>query len=236
MTASSDPAANTILGALSREAFDRLEPHLERLTLAPRHLVYEPGAPIEHIYFPISCIISLVSVMAEEIEVEVATIGREGMVGLPVFWGSSSFPMRTFAQVPGEAYRIDADVFRAEADIGGELVALLLRYTQALFHQVARSAACNQVHSISKRCARWLLMSRDRVGQDQFELTQEFLGQMLGVRRAGVGIAAGVLRRAGYIRYARGRITVLDRAGLEAASCECYRAIRDEYLRLLGSP
>jgi CRP-like cAMP-binding protein len=236
MTATPDPTANSLLSALSRESFDRIAPHLERLTLAPRHLVYEPDVPIKHVYFPINCVISLVSVMADESLVEVATIGREGMVGMSAFWGTETMPMRAFAQVPGDAFRMPADAFRAEAVPGGELAGLLLRYTQAVFHQVARSAACNQVHPIGQRCARWLLMSHDRVGKDQFELTQEFLAQMLGVRRARVGVAAGALQKAGHIKYARGRITVVDRAGLEGASCECYRAIRDEYLRLLGAP
>jgi CRP-like cAMP-binding protein len=231
-----DPSLNSLFSALPGEVFARLAPHLERLTLAPRHMVYEPGRAVEHVYFPIGTIISLVTVMADETEVEVATIGREGMVGLPVFWGPGSIPIRAFAQVSGDAYRMGADAFRAAVEPGGELANLLLRYTQAVFHQVARSAACNQVHSIGQRCARWLLMSHDRVGRDQFELTQEFLGQMLGVRRAGVGKAASALQKAGHIKYARGRITVIDRAGLEGAACECYAVIRDEYLRLLGAP
>jgi CRP-like cAMP-binding protein len=236
MTTTPDPTANGLLSALSRKTFDRLTRHLDRLTLAQRHPVSEPGAPIEYVYFPVSCVVSLVAVMADEKEAEVATVGREGLVGMSVFWGVGTMPMRAFVQVPGDAYRVGAAAFRAEAAPGGELAGLLLRYTQALFHQVARSAACNQSHSVAKRCARWLLMSHDRAGREQFELTQEFLGQMLGVRRAGIGEAAGALQKAGHIKYARGRITVVDRAGLESASCECYRAIRDEYLRLVGAP
>ncbi|HEX4611124.1 MAG TPA: Crp/Fnr family transcriptional regulator [Urbifossiella sp.] len=230
----SDPLANLLLAALPGEDLARLTPHLERLTLASRYPVYDAGGPIPHVYFPVDCVISLVSEMDGGRLVEVATVGREGVVGLPVFWGAGSMPLRAFAQIPGDAYRMPADAFRAATAAGGDLPALLLRYTQAVFHQVARSAACNRVHPVDRRCARWLLMSHDRVGRDRFELTQVFLGQMLGVRRSGVGEAAGALQRAGLIRYTRGRITVVDRAGLEAAACECYRVIRDEHQRVAG--
>jgi Crp-like helix-turn-helix domain len=157
-------------------------------------------------------------------------------LGLPAFLGSGSMPMRAFVQVAGDSFRLAAGPFRAEFERGEELSRLLLLYTEAAFNQVARSAACNRAHGIRERCARWLLATHDGVGEDRFELTQEFLAQMLGVRRAAVNVAAGVLQRAGFIAYARGRITIVDRAGLESAACECYGVIRGEYRRLLGGP
>jgi len=226
---------NVLLDSLPWESRDRLAPRLERLSLAVRHPVYEPGGPIPHVYFPLDSIISLVAVLADREEVEVLTVGREGMAGMPVFWGTVTIPTKAYCQIPGEAYRVSAGVFRSEVDRGGELPGLFLRYTQAAFNQVAWSAACNRVHPIEQRCARWLLMTHDRVGRDDFELKQELLAEMLGVRRAGVSAAAGALQRAGHIRYARGRICVVNRTGLESAACECYRVIRDEYSRLFNN-
>ena len=166
---------------------------------------------------------------------EMATIGREGMVGLPIFLEADTMPSRAFGQVPGGALRITAAAFTEEIKRNGPLVRVLNRYTLALFNQVAQTTACNRVHLLEQRCARWLLQTHDRVASDQFLLTQEFLAQMLGVRRSGVSAAAGLLQKAGLIRYARGRITVLDRPGLESAACECYGVIKREFDRLLGS-
>jgi CRP-like cAMP-binding protein len=164
---------------------------------------------------------------------EVGTIGNEGMAGLPVFLGAETTPTLAFQQVPGEALRMRVDAFREEVRNDGALTRVLHRYTQALLTQVAQAAACNRLHSIGQRCACWLLMTQDRVGTDEFELTHEFLGQMLGVRRATVTEVAGTLQEAGLITYSRGKITVLDCQGLEAASCECYQVIREEFNRLL---
>ena len=166
--------------------------------------------------------------------VEMATVGLEGMVGLPVFLGTDTMPSRAFGQVAGDSLRITTAAFTAEVKRNGPLVRVLNRYTQALFNQVAQTTACNRVHLVEQRCARWLLQTHDRVGSDRFSLTQEFLAQMLGVRRTGVSAAAGLLQKAGLIRYARGRITVLDRPGLESAACECYRVIKREFDRLIG--
>ncbi len=165
---------------------------------------------------------------------EVGTIGNEGMVGLPVFLGADQTPTEAFCQVEGEALRMRTDMFREEVKNGGGLVSILHRYTQALFTQIAQSAACNRLHSIEQRCARWLLLTQDRVEPDEFSLTHEFMGQMLGVRRATVTEVAGTLQKAGLITYNRGKITVLDRKGLEGASCECYQIIRQDYDRLLA--
>jgi CRP-like cAMP-binding protein len=166
--------------------------------------------------------------------VELATVGNEGMVGLPVFLGGDTMPLKAFVQIPGDAMRMKADVFKDSVNQGSPLHGLLQRYTQALFNQVAQSTACNRVHSIEERCCRWLLMTRDRVESDGFPLTQEFLSQMLGVRRPSVSVVAAILQKAGLIRYSRGRITILDREGLEAAACECYAIIKQEFDRLLG--
>jgi CRP-like cAMP-binding protein len=228
------PVGNRLLDSLPRADLERLRPHLEAVSVDIKHVIYEPNGPITHVYFPTSCIISLVTYLEDGSSVEMATIGLEGMVGLPIFLGSETMPSRAFGQVPGDALRITVAAFTAEIGRNGPLVRVLNRYTQALFNQVAQTTACNRVHLVEQRCARWLLQTHDRVGSDQFFLTQEFLAQMLGVRRSGVSAAAGLLQKAGLIRYARGRITVLDRSGLESASCECYRVIKREFDRLIG--
>ncbi len=176
----------------------------------------------------------MVTTMEDGSTVEVVTVGNEGIVGLPVFLGTGSMPMEVFIQIDGDAVTLPAHLFRDASSNGGALRPLLDRYTQALLSRIAQSGACNRLHPIDQRCARWLLMSHDRVPGDDFSLTQEFLSQMLGVRRASVTTAATILQRAGYIRYRRGRIRIADREGLESASCECYRVIRSEYERLIG--
>jgi CRP-like cAMP-binding protein len=189
---------------------------------------------LPYVLFPLSGIISIVMEMENCAQIEVATVGNEGMVGVPLFLGAETTPGRAFSQVPGQSLRVPADVFKEEVQRRGKLEHMLQRYTQALFVQTAQSTACNRLHTIEQRGARWLLMTHDRVDGDQFPLTQEFLAQMLGVRRASVSEVAGEFQRAGLIAYARGNIAILDRQGLEDASCECYRVVRDEYERLLG--
>ena len=228
------PTGNRLLDSLPRADIERLRPHLEAVSVGVKHVVYEPNGPIKHVYFPTGCVISLVTYLEDGASVEMATVGREGMVGLPIFLGADTMPSRAFGQVPGDALRITAAAFTEEIKRNGPLVRVLNRYTQALFNQVAQTTACNRVHLVEQRCARWLLQTHDRVGSDQFFLTQEFLAQMLGVRRSGVSAAAGLLQKAGLIRYARGRITILDRPGLESAACECYGVIKREFDRLLG--
>jgi CRP-like cAMP-binding protein len=225
---------NRLLDSLPRPDLERLRPHLEAVSVGVKHVVYEPNGQIKHVYFPIDCVISLVTYLEDGASVEMATIGLEGMVGLPIFLGTDTMPSRAFGQVPGDALRITAAAFTEEIERNGPLVRVLNRYTQALFNQVAQTTACNRVHLVEQRCARWLLQTHDRVGSDKFSLTQEFLAQMLGVRRTGVSAAAGLLQKAGLIRYARGWITVLDRPGLESVACECYRVIKREFDRLIG--
>jgi CRP-like cAMP-binding protein len=227
------PPGNQILAALPRKDFDRLRPQLEPVTLGLKELIYEPNTPIPYIYFPTTGVTSILTTMKNGKAIEVGMVGKEGMLGLPVFLGSDRSSGQSFSQVPGESLRLAADAFRAAIQRSRALVDLLHRYTQAVFTQVSQSAACNSLHSIEKRCARWLLMTHDRIEIDEFVLTQELLSMMLGVRRASVAEVAERLQDAGLIRYRRGRIGMLDRKGLEAAVCECYGIIRAEYERLL---
>jgi CRP-like cAMP-binding protein len=220
---------NWLLTILNKQEAEAVNAALEPVTLEVRQPLYAVDQPIEQVWFPIDCVVSLVADLPDGGPVEIATVGAEGMVGLPLVLGTEVADTRVFVQVPGQALRMSASAF---LPLVGELPGfnrLLHRYAEGLFLQVARSAACNQVHPIAERAARWLLMTHDRVGRDEFPLTQEFLAQMLGVRRAGVSEVASRLSRAGLIRYQRGQVTVTDRAGLEQASCGCYRIIRDRY-------
>lgn len=225
---------NRLLAALPTEEYQRLLPKLETVPLNFKQILYDINQPIEYVYFPNNAVASLLTIMENGDAVEVGTVGNEGMVGLPVFLGADRIPGQAFAQVPGDGVRMRADVFKREVVQGTPLFNLLQRYTQTLFNQISQSAACNRLHSIEERLCRWLLMTHDRVGEDYFPLTHEFLGQMLGVRRAGVSVAAAILQKAGYIRYSRGKITILDRAGMEDSACECYRIVKAEFDRLLG--
>ena len=229
------PGENRILAILADDDRQGFRAQLERVQLEFKHVIYEPNEPVSHVYFPLTGMISLLTIMDDGSAIEVATVGNEGMIGLPVFLGAGSMPGRAITQVPSEAWRMPAEAFRAVVHSSGALHQILQRYTQALLNQIAQSAACNRVHPMTERCARWILLTHDRIGVDAFPLTHEFLSQMLGVRRATVTVATGALHQARLIRSHRGRITVLDRAGLESASCECYRVIRDEYDRLLGA-
>jgi len=215
---------NRILGALPREELDQLVPLLESMPLVDGMPIYEPYQPIEYVYFPISGVVSLVSEMAEG-TVEVGTIGREGMTGLPLVLHAQTMPTRAFVQVPGHAYRIGGAELCALMRTAPRVERLLYRYVLALFDQTAQHAACNRMHALEERCARWLLMTHDRVDGDVLPLKQQFLAEMLGVHRPAVTIAAGALQKAGIIRYTRGKVTVLDRPALEEASCECYDII-----------
>ena len=225
---------NRLLAALPAEEHARLLPHLESVSTRHKEIIYEANEPISHVYFPNSGVFSLLTVMEDGSVVEVGTVGNEGMLGLPVFLHADSAPNRVFVQVPGESLRMAAEVFKAEIGKGGTLPTLLHRYTQGFFNHLAQSAACNRLHSVDQRCARWLLMMHDRVDAHEFPITQEVLAQMLGVRRATVTVVARTLQQAGLIQYSRGRIMIVDRPGLEAASCECYRIIKAEFDRLLG--
>lgn len=228
------PLENRLLAALPREEYERLVTNMEPVSLTWKQDLYVPNQPIEHVYFVKSGVVSLLNIMEDGAAVEVATVGNEGMVGLPVFLGANSIPGKAFAQIPGDAWKMRADVFKAKVTAGSQLHELLQRYTQALFNLIAQSSACNRLHSIEERMCRWLLMTQDRVGKNEFPLTQEFLSQMLGVRRPSVSVVASILQKAGLIRYSRGGMTILDREGLEAGSCECYGVVKGEFERLIG--
>jgi CRP-like cAMP-binding protein len=225
---------NRLLADLPRDEYGRLLTHLQKVSLPLKEILYEANGPIPHVFFPLHGVVSLVILMDGDISLEVGTIGNEGMVGTPVFLGSDSSPTRAISQVPGEALRMETKVFQEEMRRGGPLYGLVQRYTQAMINQISQSTVCNHRHSVRKRMCRWLLLSHDRVGVDKFLLTHEFLAQMLGVRRPTVTSVAGTLQKAGLIRYHRGELTVLDRKGLEAASCECYEVVAKELDRLLG--
>lgn len=225
---------NRLLATLPAEAYEQLQPALEQVTLSFKQTLQEPNVPLSHVYFPLSGVVSMLVVLEDETSIEVATVGNEGMVGLPLFLGSDTMPTKAMVQIPGEAVRMSSQTFKQALAHLEPLRDILQRYTQALFMLVAQSAACNQVHDISQRCARWLLMTQDRVGANEFPLTQEFLSQMLGVRRAGVSEVASELQQAGLIRYHRGMITIVDQEGLQAHSCQCYRIIKEEFERSLG--
>jgi CRP-like cAMP-binding protein len=235
-SASDDGFGNRLLDALPAEETARLRPLLSCQQVDMKHLLLDRGQPIDAVYFPVRAVVSWLTTLVDRGGVEIATIGNEGVLGSPLLLGSGQMPAREFAQVqiPGEVWRLAAADFQAELARQGPFQAVIQRYVQALFSQVSQQVACNGVHSIEERCCRWLLLTHDRVGTDEFPLTQEFLSEMLGVRRASVTIAAGTLQKAGFIRYRRGRLTVLDREGLEGASCECYGIIRQEFDRLLG--
>lgn len=228
-----NPVTNKLLAALPKTEYQRLLPNLEPVSLSFKHLLYECNEPIEYVYFLNNCVVSLVRVMEDGGVVEVATIGNEGMAGLPVLLGATYSPNETFVQVPGDALRMQVDVFKREVTPGSPLHNLLLCYTQALMNMLAQSVACNRLHSIEERCCRWLLLTRDRVNSNEFPLTQEFLAQMLGVRRASVSEVAAILQKAGLIRYHRGKMMILNREGLERGSCECYQIIKKEFEHLL---
>jgi CRP-like cAMP-binding protein len=219
---------------LPTEEYERLSPYLEPVTLALGDVLYYPQDPVTYVYFPNRGSISVISTLADGGGVEVGVVGNEGIFGVNVVLGSMTVPLEAIVQVPGDGLRIPADVLKKEFKTGGLLHDLLLRYTQAFIIQIAQTAACNRSHPIGGRLARWLLMSHDRAMSDELRLTQEFIGIMLGTRRAGITEAAGKLQNEGMIKYNRGHITILDREKLEAASCECYDMVKNEFDRLLG--
>lgn len=226
---------NRILAALPKATLDKLLSHLQQQLLPMRHVLQKRGRPLEYVVFPLAGVASMVSMGDAGESVEVATIGCEGMVGLPLFLGGESASVDVFMQVPGEGLLMGADPFHQLVDTERTLSRSLLLYTQALLTQIAQCSACNQHHTMVGRCARWLLQTHDRVKGDSFPLTHEFLGLMLGVRRATVTQTAQTLQTLGLIRYFRGTITILDREGLQKAACVCYRLIEGEYARLTAA-
>jgi CRP-like cAMP-binding protein len=227
-SAKSSPIANQLLAALPKKDYQALQGHLEEIPLVFEELLYRPGLPISDVYFPNSGIVSLLAAINDHASLEVGLVGNEGMVGLGAFLGVGSSMNRAVVQGVGTAMKMKATTLRKQCNNGGALPRLLQRYAHSVLTQISQSAVCNQFHSIDARLARWLLMTHDRMGNDEFQITQEFLSNMLGVRREGVSKAAGKLQKRKLIRYSRGRLRVLDRAGLEATSCGCYEIIKNE--------
>jgi CRP-like cAMP-binding protein len=222
---------NRILSRLLKPDLKRLQPKLELIEMPRRTSLYEPNRPFDYVYFPETGVASILSVLKDGSETEVATAGYEGIVGLQVFFGAEITSGRAFLQVPGGAFRLRADVFRSETKRNAVLVDALHRYAQGFFSQLSQTVSCNRSHSVEQRAGRWLLMTQDRAGRE-FELTHEFLSHMFGVRRAGVTEVMGALQKRRVLRYSRGVITILNRKRLEAISCECYRSVSDEFSRL----
>ena len=229
-----DRRTNRLLSLLSDHDYERLRPHLLSVVLEYRKSLYEASRPIEHVYFPVDGVASLVITTADGASAEVGTIGSEGMVGLPVCLGDREAPSAVYVQVPGTALQMDAGLFRRELDQSPSLKLVMLHYAHAFFNQVAQSAACAHLHRVEQRCCRWLLMTRDRMPSGEFLLTQEFLGMMLGVRRTTVTEVMGKLQKAGLIRYRRGHVSILDPEALRLRACECYDISKLEFDRLLG--
>jgi len=235
LTATEEVPVNTVLRALPEDEYARLSANLETVALEMGQVLYEPEEPISHVYFPETAVLSLLAMDDSAGAVEVGTIGNEGTSGLAASNGMESAPQQCLSQIPGGARRLTVDEFSRQIQELPALRALMHRYSHCFFNDVAQSVACNQLHSIEQRCARWLLMTHDRVAGNEFTLTQEFLSYMLGTRRASVSVAAKRLQRRKVIRYSRGKVKVLDRDGLENASCACYRITRAAYDELIGS-
>jgi CRP-like cAMP-binding protein len=235
MPAIPSPDRNQILHALPEAERARLFSHLSHVELPLGTVIYESGARLRHIYFPVDSIISLLYVLKNGASAEIAVVGREGAVGVSLFMGGETTPSRAVVQSAGSAYRLSGARLKQEFDRHGEMLHVLLRYTQSLITQMAQTAVCNRHHSVDQQLCRWLLLSLDRLESNELHMTQELIANMLGVRREGVTEAAGKLQDQGVIRYSRGRITVLDRRRLEKLSCECYRVVKAESDRLLGS-
>jgi len=227
--------ANRLLAALSTDDFDLMAPHLATGALVQADPIFASGRAASHVWFPHEGVISIVTNGADGKSVEVATVGREGMTGVAIVLGSESMTNEAMVQVSGHGSSIGSAAFRQALDASPSLRRVMQRYILAVISQISQNAACNQLHDIKKRCARWLLTTHDRVSGDSFVLTQEYLSMMLGVARPSVSTAASALQDEGLIRYTRGVITVLDRQALEDAACECYRIIEDEFSRLRGS-
>src|SRR5512132_1515526 len=233
MSSPHSPMQSHLLAALPAAEFDRLASHLELVPMPLGEALYESGGHLQHVYFPTTSIVSLLYVLADGASAEIAVVGNEGILGISLFMGGETTPSRAVVQSAGYAFRLKAALLKNEFGRFGPTMHLLLRYTQALITQMAQTAVCNRHHSVDQQLCRWLLLSLDRLQTNELSMTQELIANMLGVRREGVTEAAGKLQDAGLIRYSRGRITVLDRPGVEARSCECYQVVKTEFDRLL---
>ena len=223
---------NNILAALSEKYYKRLGPELELIHLPLAEILYHPRQRIDYVYFPRWAAVSMVNIFKDGSMVEVGVVGREGVVGCSLLSGDDISPHQAIVQIADGAWRMSAHTFKRELESNSELNNLTRRYSQALFTQVSQTAACNRMHPIVTRLARWLLLMQDRMQSDKLHLTHEFIATMLGARRAGVTLAAGTLQRAGIIRYNRGKVLIVDQRALENAACECHGIVRDEYRRL----
>ncbi|GAB1483576.1 Crp/Fnr family transcriptional regulator [Treponema sp.] len=230
---SNDPKQNRLLAVLSEAERVRIFPHLEMVSMELGDVLYETSRPMNNAYFPATAIVSLLSVMENGSSAEIAIVGYEGIVGVALFMGGETMPCRAVVQSAGTAFRLNGGLLKQEFGRAGPFQHLMLRYTMAFLAQMAQTAVCNRHHSIDQQLCRWLLLSLDRLPSNELSMTQELIANMLGVRREGVTEAAGKLQRSGLIDYSRGRITVLDRPGLEARVCECYATVRAEFDRLL---
>ena len=233
-TSSISTQKNELLTALPSDVLANLLPRLSRVWLSHRQILFVAEQPIEAVFFLESGMALLVTYLHGGVQAEVGIIGREGMVGTPLLHGADTSFTEGFVQIPGQAMRMGAAAFQQELAANEAFRTLLLRYGEALQAQISQAAACNGRHGLEQRLARWLLMAHDRVAAEELPFTQDFLAMMLGVHRPSINVSAGILQRAGLIRCARGQITILDRRSLEAASCECYRAVRQRFERLLG--
>jgi CRP-like cAMP-binding protein len=233
--ADATPRQNHLLDALPEPEFQRLAPHLELVKMPLGEALYESGGKLQYVYFPTTCIVSLLYVMEDGASAEIAVVGNEGILGISLFMGGDTTPSRAVVQSAGFGYRLKAQLLKDEFNRAGPLLRLLLRYTQALITQMAQTAVCNRHHSVEQQLCRWLLLSLDRLSSDELTMTQELIADMLGVRREGVTESAGKLQRAGLIIYSRGHIKVLNRPGLEKRVCECYQVVKTEFDRLLPS-
>lgn len=228
------PVRNRLLARLSKETYDRLAPDLQELHLAQHTVLHEPGDEIRYVYFLGDGVISLINLLSDGTSVEVGVIGNDGVLGSGVAMGDGLAMNRAIVQIGDGTLRLSVGAFNTELRRGGELQSFVLLYARFLTKQTMQTATCNSRHALEERLARWLLVCHDRVAGDELRLTQEFIAQMLGVRRSGVTVTAGLLQAAGLIEYRRGQITIVNRSGLEQRACECYRVVRDEYERLLG--
>ncbi|MDP2238531.1 MAG: Crp/Fnr family transcriptional regulator [Burkholderiales bacterium] len=234
MSSPHSPNQNHLLAALPAADFERLAAHLEPVPMLLGDILYEPGGQLLHAYFPTTAIVSLHYVMESGASAETAGVGNEGVVGISLFMGGETTPSSAVVQTAGHGYRLERRLLKQEFDRAGLMQRLLLRYTQALITQMFQTAACNRHHSVEQQLCRWLLLTLDRAPSRELIMTQELVASMLGVRREGITEAAGKLQHAGFIRYRRGHIAVLDRSGLEASACECYAVVKKELGRLLS--
>ena len=233
MSSPHTPKQNHLLDALPESDYARLASHLELIPMPLGSVLYESGDQLRYVYFPTTSIVSLLYVLEDGASAEIAIVGNEGVLGISLFMGGDTTPSRAVVQSAGHGFRLKAELLKNEFGRFGPTMHLLLRYTQALITQMAQTAVCNRHHSVDQQLCRWLLLSLDRLDSNELTMTQELIANMLGVRREGVTEAAGKLQDAGLIRYSRGRITVLDRPGLQARSCECYQVVKKEFDRLL---